>query len=430
MKEDLLHFIWRYRLYDSHDLRTTDGQRIEVIQPGSVNTDAGADFSSARIRIGQVMLAGNVEIHVEQNGWYTHHHNEDKAYNNVILHVVYEDSGKPARTQSDQLIPVLCLKDYISAELLHRYDLLREKGNKIPCESMIGRLSPDFSFSSFYDRLVIERLQSKVAVVEGMLGDSTHDWDQVAFRMVAMYFGGPVNKEPFGLLASSLPLQVIHKHRSEPMQIEALLFGQAGMLDTDYDDEYPRMLKREYTYLRKLHSLAPMEESAWKFFRVRPASFPTIKIAQIAAWLIREVHPFSAVMDGKNIAELRNLFDVEVNPYWQTHFQFDKPVKKAIAAPGNMLTDVLLINAVVPLVFSYGRYKDEEDICRRALELLMEIPAEKNAVVRMWDAMGIKAGSANDTQALLQLYNQYCLGKRCLSCQIGHKILSPASVSI
>jgi hypothetical protein len=295
---------------------------------------------------------------------------------------------------------------------------------------MIGRLSPDFSFSSFYDRLVIERLQSKVAVVEGMLGDSTHDWDQVAFRMVAMYFGGPVNKEPFGLLASSLPLQVIHKHRSEPIQIEALLFGQAGMLDIDYDDEYPRMLKREYTYLRKLHSLAPMEESAWKFFRVRPASFPTIKIAQIAAWLIREVHPFSAVMDGKNIAELRKLFDVEVNPYWQTHFQFDKPVKKAIAAPGNMLTDVLLINAVVPLVFSYGRYKDEEDICRRALELLMEIPAEKNAVVRMWDAIGIKAGSANDTQALLQLYNQYCLGKRCLSCQIGHKILSPASVSI
>jgi len=295
---------------------------------------------------------------------------------------------------------------------------------------MLSSLPTGFSFPTFYDRLVIERLQSKVGVVEGMLTNSINDWDQVAFQMIAMYFGGPVNKQPFGLLASSLPLSVIHKHRTEPTQIEALLFGQAGFLDVDFDDEYPRLLKREYAYLRKLHSLSPVEGHSWKFFRVRPVSFPTVKIAQLVAWLTKEEHPFSAILECKSLADMRKLFDVHVNPYWQSHFQFDKPVKKANPCLGNMLTDILLINAVVPLLFSYGRYKDEESICRRALELLTEIPAENNTIIRMWDGLGIKVNSANDSQALIQLYNSYCLNKKCLSCQIGHKILSPVSVSL
>jgi len=430
MKEDLLHFIWKYRLYDTLNLKTTDGETIKVIQTGMYNTDAGADFSNARIRIGDILLAGNVEIHVDQQDWYTHHHNKDRSYNNVILHVIYEDSGKPAQSQSGQYIPVLCLKNLVSGELLHRYELLKEHKGKIPCESMIDRLPDDFSFPSFYDRLLIERLQSKVAVVEGMLTGSNNNWDQVAFQMIAMYFGGSLNKQPFGQLASSLPLSVIHKHRAEPQQIEALMFGQSGLLDSDHDDEYPRTLKREYTYLRKLHTLSPIEGHAWKFFRVRPVSFPTIKIAQLAGWLIKEQHPFSAIIDCKSMAGLRQVFDIDINPYWQTHFQFDKPVKKTNASLGNMLTDVLLINAVVPLLFSYGRYKDDEEICQRALDLLSEMRAEDNAIIRMWDGLGIKAATANDTQALLQLYNEYCLNKHCLSCQIGHKILSPANISL
>jgi hypothetical protein len=430
MKEDLLHFIWRYRLYDGSNLKTTDGESVEVIQTGTFNTDAGADFSNARIRIGEVLLAGNVELHIDQGDWSAHHHDEDKAYNNVILHVVYEDSGKPARSQSGQVIPALCLKERISPELLHRYDLLKTNKDKIPCESLIGKLPHDFSFPSFYDRLVIERLQSKVTITEGMLKESTNDWNQVAFQLIAMYFGGSVNKQPFGQLASSLPLSVIHKHRSEPAQIEAWVFGQSGLLDADHDDEYPRMLKREYTYQRKLHELTPIEGHSWKFFRVRPVSFPTIKIAQLAAWVIKEEHPFRAILDCQSLKDLRRLFDVKVNPYWETHFQFDKPVKKTNASLGNMLTDVLLINAVVPLLFSYGRYKDDENICQRALDLLSEISAEDNTIIRMWDSLGIKSQTANDSQALLQLYNQYCLNKRCLSCQVGHKILSPLSISL
>ena len=429
MKEDLLHYIWRYRLYDNSDLRTTNGEGIEVIQQGIYNTDSGADFSNARIRIGDVLLAGNIELHIDQSDWFAHHHDKDKAYNNVILHVVYDDNGKPAKSQSGETIPVLCLKDRISRELLHKYDLLKASKGKIPCEHLIGRLPTDFSFPSFYDRLVIERLQSKVTVVEGMLTQSTNDWDQVAFQMIAMYFGGSVNKQPFGLLASSLPLSVIHKHRTEPVQIEALLFGQAGLLEADFDDEYPCMLKREYNYLRKLHALSPIAGHSWKFFRVRPVSFPTIKIAQLAAWLSKQEHPFRAILDSKSLADLRKLFDVDVNSYWKEHFQFDKPSKNKSTSLGNMLTDVLLINAVVPLLFSYGRYKDDESICQRALDLLTEIPAENNAIIRMWDSFGLKAKTATDSQAQLQLYNEYCQKQRCLSCQIGHKILTPTGLS-
>jgi hypothetical protein len=429
MKEDLLHFVWQYRLYDAIKLETTAGEPLEIIHAGMYNSNAGPDFSNARIRIGTVMFAGNIEIHVEQKDWYTHHHEEDKAYNNVILHVVYENNGSAARTESGQNIPVLCLKGRISDELLHRYDLLKDSKAKLPCEALINRLPEDFSFASFYDRLVIERLQSKVAIVESMLQQSTNDWDQVAFQIIAMYFGGALNKDPFGQLASSLPLSLIHKHRNEPRHIEALLYGQAGMLDADHDDEYPKTLKREYNYLRKLHTLSSIPVQSWKFFRVRPVSFPTVKIAQLAAWLIQELHPFDAILRCKSLSELRDLFDINVNPYWQTHFQFDKPVKKTANSLGNMLTDVLLINAVIPLLFSYGRYKDDEAICQRALDLLLEIPAEENTIIRMWDELGIKAKTANDSQALLQLYNQYCLNKRCLSCQIGHKLLSPVSAA-
>jgi hypothetical protein len=394
MREDLLHFIWRYRLYDATDMRTTSGEPIHVVQAGSYNTHAGADFSSARIRIGDALMAGNVEIHVHAADWYTHHHDRDAAYNNTILHVVYEGDDKPTLLQNGRHVPILCLHDHISTELLHRYELLKANTDKIACEKMIGSLPAGFSLPSYYDRLVVERLQAKTAIVESMLTASVNDWDQVAFQMVAMYFGASVNKEPFALLARSLPLQVIHKHRDDPRQVEALLFGQAGLLDADCDDEYPKELRREYNYLRKLHALTPIEAHSWRFFRTRPANFPTIKIAQLAALLIGQVHFFNAIANCRSLPALKGLFDVPINPYWHTHYQFDKPAKKVNTSPGHMLTDVVLINAVVPLLFAYGRYKGEEDICDRALELLGGMPAENNTIIRQWAALGINAKAA------------------------------------
>lgn len=428
MKEDLLHYIWRYSLYDTGSLYTTTGEAVQIIRPGQYNTDAGADFTNARIRIGQALLAGNVEIHIHQRDWYAHGHDRDAAYNNVILHVVYDADTKPTLLQNGQQVAVLSLKEHISPALLQRYELLKGSLDKVPCAGLIRSLPADTSFTAFYERLVIERLQAKVAVIEAMLRQSHNDWDQVAFQMVAMYYGGTVNKQPFQRLAASLPLTVIHKHRASPLQVEALLFGQAGMLEADHDEEYPRSLKREYTYLRKLHGLQPLALHEWKFFRVRPAGFPTVKIAQLAALLVREPHLFGGILASRDMRALHHFFEVEVHPYWHDHYQFDKPTGKGSARIGHMLTDIVVINAVVPLLFSYGRYKDDEKICQRALDMLAEAGAEDNAIIRMWEELGIRARTANDTQALLQLRNEYCLNGRCLQCQIGHQLLNATQV--
>ncbi|MBS1624867.1 MAG: DUF2851 family protein [Bacteroidetes bacterium] len=424
MKEDLLHYIWRYSLYDTNALQTTAGEAVQIIRPGQYNTDAGADFTNARIRIGETLLAGNVEIHLHQRDWYAHGHDDDAAYNNVILHVVYDTDTTPTLLQNGQPLAVLSLKGHISTTLLQRYELLKGSLDKIPCAALIRSLPINTSLASFYDRLVIERLQAKVAVIEAMLQQSRNDWDQVAFQMIATYYGGSVNKEPFQRLAASLPLTVVHKHRAEPKQIEALLFGQAGMLETEHDDEYPRSLRREYTYLRKLHNLQPLQLHEWKFFRIRPASFPTVKIAQLAALLAKEPHLFSGLLACGDRKDLQSFFEVEVNEYWHGHYQFDKPSAKGSTGIGHMLTDVVVINAVVPLLFCYGRYKGDDKLCQRAMDMLYEVAAENNAIIRMWDALGIKAQTANDTQALLQLRSDYCLRGRCLQCRIGHELLN------
>lgn len=424
MKEDLLHYIWRYSLYDTARLCTTAGEPVQIIKPGLYNTDAGADFTNARIRIGETLLAGNVEIHVHQRDWYTHGHHHDAAYNNVILHVVYDTDTTPTLLQSGQPVASLSLKGHISTTLLQRYELLKGSLDKIPCAGLIKALPPDTSLASFYDRLVIERLQGKVAVIEAMLQQSHNDWDQVAFQMIATYYGGTVNKEPFQRLAASLPLNIVHKHRAEPKQVEALLYGQAGMLEAEHDDAYPQALKREYTYLRKLHAMQPLQLHEWKFFRVRPASFPTVKIAQLAALLIKEPHLFSGLLACRDRKALHQFFEVEVHSYWLEHYQFDRPSGKGAAGIGHMLTDIVVINAVVPLLFAYGRYKDDEQLCQRALDMLYEVAAEDNAILRMWEGLGITARTANDSQALLQLRNDYCLNGRCLQCQIGHELLN------
>lgn len=424
MKEDLLHYIWRYSLYDTASLHTTAGEPVQIIKPGLYNTDAGADFANARIRIGEALLAGNVEIHVHQRDWYAHRHDQDAAYNNIILHVVYDTDTAPTILQNGQHAAVLSLKGHISPTLLQRYELLKGGLDRIPCAGLIRSRPASASLTSFYDRLVTERLQSKVAVIEAMLQQSRNDWDQVAWQMIATYYGGTVNKQPFQRLAASLPLHIIHKHRADPRQVEALLFGQAGMLEAEHDDAYPRSLRREYTYLKKLHSLQPLQLHEWKFFRVRPASFPTVKIAQLAALLVREVHLFSGLMSCTDMKSLHRFFEVEVHSYWHTHYQFDKPSGKGTSGIGHMLTDVVVINAVIPLLFAYGRYKDDEVLCQRALDMLAELTPEDNAIIRMWDGLGIAAQTAHDTQALLQLRNEYCQHGRCLQCQIGHRLLN------
>ncbi|HWB64809.1 MAG TPA: DUF2851 family protein [Chitinophagales bacterium] len=422
MNEKLLHYIWRYQLFDRRGLKTTSCDAVEIISPGIYNMDAGADFQDARLKIGGTLWAGNVEIHITTEDWNTHKHKSDKAYNNVVLHVVYEDKGKGAKRESGTDVPTLQLKERIKPETLQRYAILEKSKLWVPCEGFIVGVQ-GLTFRNFLDRLLAERLQNKVTQVNEMLAQSGNDWENVAFGMVAAYLGAPLNKEPFLQLARSLPVKIWAKHQSDNLQIEALLFGQAGFLDEKCDDEYPNQLRREYNYLSRLHQLQPMEKHRWKFLRLRPSNFPTIRLAQLAALLCSEVKLFSRIIDAKNAKDIQAVFDITVSDYWKKHYRFDKPSARVSTKIGKATKDLLLINAVAPVLFAYGKYRDDETYCNKALQLLESCTAESNSIITGWNRVGVKVKNAADSQSLLQLKNEYCNKFRCLECAVGHKIL-------
>jgi hypothetical protein len=424
MREELLHCIWQYQLFDKINLTTEDGSVLEILQQGNLNTDAGPDFTNAKIRIGKIVLAGNIEVHVKNTDWEIHKHQLDSSYNNTILHVVFETSKPTTILQNGNEIPILPLKNRVEKSLLLRYEVLQNIKKDIPCAPIIKEIKQDFKIENFLERLTIERLENKVSQLNEILQESNFDWEQVAFQMIAKYFGTSVNKEPFFMLASSLPIAIIYKHQQDSKQIEALLFGQAGFLDTDFNDEYPKALKREYNYLKKLHQLTPSNKSLWKFLRLRPSNFPTIRLSQLASLLSRNEKLFSSILAAESITHLRKLFEVHANSYFETHYIFDKQVKTKSSKTGNMNIDIVLINAIIPILFAFGKYKDNEEYCERAAQFLSQIIGEKNAIIKQMTTHGFKNDTAYHTQGILELRTNYCDKKRCLSCAIGHKILS------
>lgn len=422
MNEKLLHFIWQFRLFNNNTLTTTTGETVEIIKTGTLNTDAGPDFINAKIRIGKTLWAGNIEIHINGGDWYTHKHQQDAAYNNVVLHVIYESSPRAATNANGEPIPTIELKGRINSNTLTRYNELSKKRAWIPCAGYIKE-AEEFTIKNFEERLLVERLENKVEYINELLVSSGNDWENVMFQLLARYFGASVNKEPFFHLAKSLPVKVWAKHQDDILQLEALLFGQAGFLEDKYDDEYPNQLRKEYLYLKRLHGLQPLQKHQWKFLRLRPSNFPTLRIAQLAALLGKNAKLFSHVLNARNTKAIHNLLNVEVSPYWQNHYQFDKPSKKVNHHLGADMKNILLINAVAPALFAYGKYKDTEDPCDRALELLQQCSAESNSIITGWRKLGIQATSAYETQALLQLKTTYCDKFRCLECGVGIKIL-------
>ncbi|MFM2307353.1 MAG: hypothetical protein RLZZ367_2022 [Bacteroidota bacterium] len=422
MNEKLLHFIWQFRLFNATNLTTTTGDAVEVIKTGTLNSDAGPDFTNAKIRIGQTLWAGNVELHINANDWYTHKHQHDAAYNNVVLHVVYEAGIRTANNAKGEPIPTIELKGRINPNTLARYEELSKNRAWIPCAGYLKEAG-EFTLKNFEERLLIERLESKVEYINELLTASGNDWENVMFQLLARYFGASINKEPFFLLAKSLPVKVWAKYQDDILQLEALLFGQAGFLEDKHDDEYPNQLRKEYLYLKRLHGLQPLQKHQWKLLRLRPSNFPTLRIAQLAALLGKNAKLFSQVLNARNTKTIHQLLDVEVSPYWQSHYQFDRPSKKVNHHIGADMKNTLLINAVAPVLFAYGKYKDNEEPCDRALELLQQCNAESNSIITGWGKLGVKAASAYETQALLQLKTTYCDKFRCLECGVGIKIL-------
>jgi hypothetical protein len=422
MNEKLLHFIWKFRLFNQTALLTTSGEEVAVINQGTHNQDAGPDFQNAKIKIGSTLWAGNVEIHINSGDWFVHRHQNDPAYDNVILHVVYEAGNKTALRKNGEEIPTLELKELINQNTLYRYEEISKTNKWIPCESFFSSVD-SFTVKNFLERLLIERLESKVALINQMLQESENDWENVMFRMMARYLGASINKEPFLLLAKSLPVKTWAKHLSDSLQIEALVFGQAGFLEEKYDDEYPNQLRKEYTYLKRLHGLQPLAKQLWKFLRLRPSNFPTIRMAQLAALMNKEAKLLSNILETKDVKALHKFLDVEVSDYWKSHYLFDKPSKRVNSHLGAAMKNVILINAIAPVLFAYGKYKDNDSYCERALRLLETCEAESNSIITGWKKFELGPSNAYETQALLQLKNEYCDKSRCLECAVGNRIL-------
>ena len=415
MREAFLYYIWENRLIDKQ-LQTTEGESVDIVATGYRNTDSGPDYLEAKIQIGDKLWAGHVEIHVKSSDWNRHGHQTDKAYHNVVLHVVYENDAKV----ND--IPTLELKGRFDETIFAHYQTFISSKNWIPCEKTIAQVSP-FTRLSWLDRMAVERLESKAATVTKLLEANQFDWEDALYKLLMRYFGLKVNNEAFEYLSNILPFKTLLKHADNLLQVEAMLFGCAGFLEKDFDDEYPNLLKREFAVMKAKFNLLTMPEERWKFMRMRPSNFPTIRLAQMTQMIHRNGCMFSKIKEAKDATEIKALFDVEASAYWETHWRLGTPSEPKPKHLGETTADVLIINAVAPLLFCYGRLHKDDKFCENALQFLEATSAEDNAILRHFAQCGITAQNAMQSQALLHLYNIYCKRKRCLECRLRNVIL-------
>ncbi len=421
MKEEFLQFIWKHRLFNTTNQKTTSGEPVEIISTGQPNHDSGPDFFNARIKIGETIWAGNIEIHQKSSHWYVHHHNTDAAYENVILHVV-EHQDCPVLIKSQKL-PTLEIR--YPRSIRDNYEQLLNSERWIACEERLAEVDP-FVLRFWFSSLMTERLQSKTAEIQNLLNQNKNNWNETFYQLLARNFGMKTNALPFELLAKSLPLQVLSRHKNDLFQIEALLFGQSGLLnETLLGDDYYLALRKEYSFLFQKYKLAGIESHLWKFMRLRPINFPTIRIAQLSMLVHRSSALFSRIVETENLDELRKLFDVSASGYWDTHYRFNKVSEENRPKRlGETTFDNQVINTIAPILFVYGEQHLNQEMKDRALLFLDKMAPETNQIIRKWNDLGIGSRSAFETQALLQLKNKYCDLKKCLNCQLGAKIIT------
>ena len=420
MKESILHYVWQHKLFAAHNLQTTDGEHVEVIDVGRYNTDAGPDFFNSKIRIGDTLWAGNVEIHTRSTDWNRHNHQADKAYDSVILHVVSLADGDVFRMDGEK-IPQMEL--IYPNRIETNYDKLITEQKWIPCADKIKEV-PSIFIQSWKNALLTERLEQKMNAIQHLLNDNNQHWEEAFYITLARNFGFSTNSQAFENLARSLPLSVLGKHKDQLLQLEALLFGQAGLLPENATDEYSMKLKQEYDFLRSKFTLQPLNASQWKLLRLRPDNFPHVRIAQFSALIHSSSKLFSKIVENPHMESLRALFVCEPSTYWKTHYLFTAESALKVKKLGAQSINGILINTVVPFLFCYAHQKNNQDLKDKALQLLEQIPGERNAIITGWQNLGLESESAYDSQSLLQLKKQYCDEKKCLRCRIGHKVLT------
>jgi hypothetical protein len=423
MTEAFVQYVWQFQYFDKKELCTTTGDAVEVFNPGTPNHDGGPDFLNARIRIGDIEWIGNVEAHDNASGWRDHHHDEDPAYDNVILHVVWSFNHAAVR-QDGSALPTVVLGNRVDRGMILRYTKLLSTRSTIPCAAHYPIVDVTTK-RAMMDRAAMLRLEEKAAVCCAMWEHNNNDWEETLYQLLCRSFGFKVNAEPMEQLARAVPFRLILKHSNNLLLVEALLFGTAGFLDMGYRDTYFLRLRQEYQWLEKKYGLdaRKLKSSQWRFLRMRPANFPTLRLAQLAAVLHHHPRIFSIVRDARDLKTLRSIFVARQSDFWLRHYRFGLRQNKTIAPMGNASIDNIIVNAIVPVLAAYGSTMDEAFQVDKAVAFLKAIPAEHNSITRKWSALGDPPGSAFDSQGQIGLYKIFCRARRCLDCNIGSSIV-------
>lgn len=429
MNEAFLHYIWHYQYFNKRTLKTTEGDPVVIFTQGSRNANAGPDFLNARIQIGKIEWIGHVEIHLKSSGWHDHKHQQDSAYNNVILHVVWEDD-KPVMQHDDTYLPTIELKHRVDDSLWEKYKLLLNSGAEISCAGLWNTVKP-YQTMTMINRALVQRLESKSDHVLDKLKQQGMDWMETTYVLLCRSFGFNINAEAMERLAEVTPYKYLLKHRDQPGQVESFLLGQAGFLDdAKENDPYALKLLREHAILSSKYRLGSKKLTLahWKFLRLRPANFPTLRIAQFAQVVSSVENLFSALLGIENFKQAKQLLEIDANPYWSSHYLLSKKSNGKVATHlGETSIENIIINTIVPLQFSYGRYYDDEVYRDRAFSLLENIRFEHNKITALWESLTISKDSAVNSQGLIELYNHFCMKRKCLDCSVGAALVRPAS---
>ena len=417
--EQLLHYVWKHKIFPLKELKTTTGQQVEVIDTGLANTDAGPVFFNAKLKLDGVLWIGNIEIHERSSDWFKHGHHADAGYNSVILHIASEIDTEISRSNGERIpqIQLICPE-----AVRTNYKELLETDSYPPCYRIIPSLSP-FTAHSWMSALQMERFEQKATLLNERLKRCQGNWEDAFFITLARNFGFGLNGDAFETWAHQLPFRAVDKHRNDLFQIEAIFFGQAGILEDSDGDGYYLRLKKEYTYLQHKFGLIPMDASLWRFLRLRPANFPHIRIAQLACLYHRAYGLLSRIMETETLQGVRDILKGGTSEYWLTHYTFGGSSPSRPKTLSNTSLDLLIINTVVTFLYAYGLHKGNRVLCARAGSFLEELKAENNYITRMWEQCGMKASNAADSQALIQLKKEYCDKKKCLYCRIGYEYL-------
>lgn len=421
MKEEFLCYLWASRSFYFDSLRTEQGERLEILHPGIRNSDSGPDFFNARIRLNGILWAGNVEVHTKSSEWIRHGHQHDPTYDNVILHVVEEHDQDILIGQ--RAVPVLQLKyRYDSGRMESYARMMRSDSGVLPCEQGLSQIKGP-AIDEWMEKLALQRLERKSKAIHLQFEKSAFHIEEAFYRILIRHFGFRVNNEPFDSLASRLPLQTLRRESSSLLRLESLLFGQAGLIPKSPTCPYSHELWQQYRILSRKYHLQAMEAHTWKFSRMRPSNFPTLRLAQFA----KMVHDFpdftNQILEAARPDILLAIFRRSPSDYWQNHFHFGSATEAHSGVMGVNSAFGLIINAVIPYLFYLSKRRGDRRYRLKALEWLQVCPSEQNQVVRFWESRNLISTDASTSQALLELRQNYCALKKCLHCSIGQELL-------